>query len=114
MAFVLDESASYTWPVKAKIPTNNGKHSVQTFNVEFKRITQSRVLEMFAQINKGTITDMEICFEVILGWDSVTDGDGNPLDFNQGNLKKLLDVPTIALAIGETFFNSINGGREKN
>jgi len=114
MAFVLDEASSYKWPVKAKVPSGNGKHSVQTFNGEFKRITQTRIIEMGDQIEKNKITDIELVSEVLIGWDSVEDDDGNPVDFNKANLRKLLDIPTVATAIAQSFFESISGAKRKN
>ena len=114
MSFVLDETSSYKWPVKAKVPSGNGKHSVQTFNGEFKRITQTRIIEMGDQIDKNKITDMELVSEVLIGWDSVDDEEGNSVDFNKANLKKLLDVPMAATAIAQAFFESIAGAKRKN
>tara|TARA_Y100001963_G_scaffold89695_1_gene123820 strand:- start:179 stop:523 length:345 start_codon:yes stop_codon:yes gene_type:complete len=114
MAFVLDDKSSYKWPVRVEIPTDLGKHTVQTFHGEFKRVTQTRIKEIGEQIAKNTITEIELISEIMVGWDSVNDDDGNPLKFTKANLKKLLDVPMVAGAIAKAFFDSIAGAKRKN
>ena len=114
MAFVLDEKSSYKWPVRVEIPSDLGKHTVQTFNGEFKRVTQTRIKEIAEQIDNNSITEIDLVSEIMVGWDSVNDEDGNPLQFTKPNLNKLLDVPMVAGAIAKAFFDSIAGARRKN
>ena len=44
----------------------------------------------------------------------VLDDEGNPVDFNKASLRELLDIPTVATAIAQSFFESIAGAKRKN
>ena len=114
MAFVLDEKGTIKWPVKVERPTGLGKHSVQTFTGEFKWVTQTRLKEIGESISNSSITDIELISEILVGWESVNDEDGNLLKFTKANLKKLVDVPMVAGAIARAFFEALNGGKRKN
>ena len=52
MAFVLKQSDSYTWPVTFDIPVDGGRHERQTFDGEFKRLPQSKIGPMVAELQK--------------------------------------------------------------
>ena len=114
MAFVLDEKGTIKWPVKVDRPSGIGKHSVQTFTGEFKWVTQTRLKEISDSINANSITEIELISEILIGWESINDEDGNPLKFTKTNLKKLVDTPMVAGAIARAFFEALNGGKRKN
>jgi hypothetical protein len=57
---------------------------------------------------------MELISEILVGWESVNDEDGNPIKFTKTNLKKLVDTPMVAGAIARAFFEALNGGKRKN
>ena len=126
MAFVLKQSDSYTWPVSIKLPANGGKREKQTFEPEFKRLPQSRINEIqmlvqqrikAAERGEDTgegITDQSIADEVLVGWDGIVDGDGEAVSFNKGTKAQLLDVPMMAGALIEAFFESLVEAKRKN
>lgn len=126
MAFVLKQSDSYTWPVSIKLPANGGKRERQTFDAEFKRLPQSRINEIQEQANKRVkalergddagdgISDLSIADEILVGWDGIVDGDGEPVPFSKGSKSQLLDVPFMAGAIIEAFFDSLVEQKRKN
>jgi hypothetical protein len=126
VAFVLKQSDSYTWPVSIRLPANGGKRERQTFDAEFKRLPQSRInqIQVLAQqrikaAENGTdldngVSDQSIADEILLGWDGIIDGDGEPVPFTKTNKALLLDVPMLAGALIEAYFESLVEEKRKN
>jgi hypothetical protein len=126
VAFVLKQSDSYTWPVSIKLPANGGKRERQTFDAEFKRLPQSRINEIQEQVQKRIkaaergedalegITDQSIADEILVGWDGIVDGDGEPVPFSKSSKAQLLDVPMLAGALISAYFESLTEQKRKN
>jgi len=114
VAFVLKQSDSYSWPVTFDIPVDGGRHERQTFDGEFKRLSQSRITEIGEQIKAEEITDSALAAEVLIGWSGVTDDSGKDVPFSQSALQQLLDVPMLAAAITLAYFESLQGAKRKN
>ena len=126
MAFVLKQSDSYTWPVSIKLPANGGKRERQTFDAEFKRLPQSRINEIQREVQqrvkaneKGEdtgegISDQSIAAEILVGWDGIVDGDGEPVPFSNAVKAQLLDVPMMAGALVGAYFESLVEQKRKN
>lgn len=112
--FVLDKSNSYTWPVSTESAIDNGKFAPETFDVTFKRVTETEKMDFFGHANTHKYTDVEVCKKVVIGWKGVTDAHGAEIPFSQDNLDKLLDLPKIASFIVIAFLESIAGARVKN
>jgi len=49
-----------------------------------------------------------------VGWDGIVDGDGEPVPFSKASKAQLLDVPMLAGALIEAFFESLVEGKRKN
>lgn len=126
MAFVLKQSDSYTWPVSIKLPANGGKRERQTFDAEFKRLAQSRINEIQREVQlrvkaneKGEdtgegVSDQSIADEILVGWDGIIDGDGEPVPFSNAVKAQLLDVPMMAGALVAAYFESLVEQKRKN
>lgn len=126
VAFVLKQSDSYTWPVSIKLPANGGKRERQTFDAEFKRLAQSRINEIQREVQqrvkaneKGEdtgegISDQSIADEILVGWDGIVDGDGEPVPFSNAVKAQLLDVPMMAGALVSAYFESLVEQKRKN
>lgn len=126
MAFVLKQSDSYTWPVSIKLPANGGKRERQTFDAEFKRLPQSRINEIQREVQqrvkaneKGEdtgegISDQSIADEILMGWDGIIDGDGEPVPFSNAVKAQLLDVPMMAGSLVAAYFESLVEQKRKN
>lgn len=126
MAFVLKQSATYVWPVTFRMPTDGGKYEKQSFDAEFKRLPQSRINEVQAEVQarlkaaeRGEpsdvdITDISIADEVLMGWAGVVDGDGDEVPFSETAKTELLNVPGLAGSIIEAYFESVQGKKAKN
>ena len=92
MAFVLKKSNTYKWPVSVDVPVDGGKHERVTFDVEFKDLTQSRLLEIAELSSDGTLSDVDIAKEVMVGWAGIQNEDGEELPYSITKRDELLDV----------------------
>jgi hypothetical protein len=114
MAFVLKQTDSFSWPVSFDLPVDGGRHQRETFDGQFKRLPQSRIVAIGKEIEAGEITDIELAREVLVGWSGVTDDAAKEIPFSQMALEQLLDVPMLATAIVTAYFESLKGGKRKN
>ena len=114
MAFVLKKSGSYSWPVHFDIPVDGGRFERQTFDCEFKQISQTRIREISVGIGSDGMTDADVAAEVLVGWSGVTDDNGKDVPFSQSALADLLEVPMLAGAIVLAYFDSLQGAKRKN
>jgi len=126
VAFVLKTSDTFRWPVSFKQPADGGKREKQTFEAEFKRLPQSRInqIQLLAQQRikaaergedlENGVSDQSIADEILVGWDGIVDGDGEPVPFTKGTKAQLLDVPMLAGALIEAYFESLVEEKRKN
>ena len=125
MSFVLKSSSSYSWPVTFYQP-ENGTRKEQSFDAQFKQLPQTRineiqvlVLKRVKAIQEGEedtsgITDQSIANEVLVGWEGIEDGEGAPVPFSNKTKKQILDIPMLASAIIESYFDSLVEAKAKN
>lgn len=126
MAFVLKQSASYTWPVSFKLPADGGKFEKQSFDAEFKRLPQGRINEIQAEVQarikaverneaiEDGITDQSIAREILIGWSGIVDDEGDEVAYSTAARDQLLEVPTVAAAVILAYFDSLTGNKSKN
>lgn len=112
--FVISQKSTYTWPVSVEFPIDGGKTDKQTFDGEFKRLTQTRINEIREAIEKGETTDTDLAREVLVGWEGVTDGNGDALPFTERSRDQLLDIPLVAAAVVISWLGSLSGIKRKN
>ena len=129
MAFILDQSESYSWPVTVKVPQDGGRFRSFTFEAEFKRVSQERREQLGRQLmrQKRTmedglledeiITPRQIADELLVGWSGIMDTEGpdaQPVPFSETIKAKLLNIGDVADAILEAWNASIPGAKAKN
>ena len=119
MGFVLKQSDTYSWPVSFDIPVDGGRHEKQTFDGEFKRLPQSKVGPMVAELQKvedlGELERItEIAKDVLVGWSGINDDESKEIPFSQKALDQLLEVPFLAVAVLKAYMDSIKGAKRKN
>lgn len=112
--FIISQKATYSWPVAVEFPTDGGKTERQTFDAEFKRLSQTRINEIRALIEKGEITDSELARDVLAGWSGVNDANGDAVPFSERALDQLMDVPLVASAVVLAWLGSLTGIKRKN
>jgi hypothetical protein len=122
MAFVLKQSASYTWPVPLLIPIDGGRREKYSFDAEFRRLPQSRINEIIKlaralELGRGddeSLDDKTAAKEILAGWAGVTDDAGKEIPFSESALEQLLEIPTIAGQIITAWFRSMEVAKKGN
>jgi len=123
MAFVLKQSATYTWPITLILPVSGGRREKHTFDGEFRRLPQTRINEIvkIAQLQeRGKLSedeelrDQDAAREILAGWANVVDDDGEEIPFSDSKLNELLEIPTVAGQIVRTWFDSLEVAKRKN
>jgi hypothetical protein len=112
--FTVSTKNSFSWPVSFRIPTDGGGYETADFDAEFKRITQSKIEELFNKLSEGTINDRQVADEVLIGWKGVQDDSGKPLNFTDATKARLLDVAGLAGVLVMAYTDALRGAREKN
>lgn len=123
MAFVLKQSATYSWPVTLILPVDGGRREKHTFEGEFRRLPQTRINEIVRQaraMERGRINEDEVledqdaAKEILVGWSGVVDDDGAEMPFTDKLLDQLLEIPTVAGQIVRAWFESLEVAKRKN
>jgi hypothetical protein len=122
MAFVLKQSASYTWPVPLLIPIDGGRREKYSFDAEFRRLPQSRINEIIKlaralELGRGddeSLDDKTAAKEILAGWAGVTDDAAKEIPFSESALEQLLEIPTIAGQIITAWFKSMEVAKKGN
>lgn len=126
MAFVLNQSQSYSWPVSIQLPADGGKREKSSFDALFKRLPQSRINEIQQLVQQrikaaergeeldNGVTDQTIAAEILVGWAGILDADGDDVPYSEAVKAQLLDVPMMAGALIEAYFTSLVERKRKN
>ena len=110
MAFKLQQSATFKWPVEFEVP-GDGRPLKGSFTGEFVRLPQSEI-DAHASASE---TDRDFVPHILSGWSGVTDADGVEVEYTPANRARLLEVPGMASVIVRTFFEALAGSaRRKN
>jgi len=121
MAFKLNVSTTYKWPIKFAIVNEAGVQETHEFKGVFKRYSREDLITLnrtddtdLSQRAPADIiaADVEYLGKFLVGWEGVTDEDGKDLSYCTGNLTKLLvAIPNINSSISNAFFESATGGK---
>lgn len=109
------QNPSYTLPVTANLPSDDGKTTPVKFTLKVKRLTQQEIESVHERIKDGTLNDEKLCKEVIVGWGAdVQDENKEPLLFNDDNLQELLSIYPVRPTVVNAFFASLDKAKAKN
>ena len=129
MAFILDLSESYSWPVTVKVPHDGGRFRSFTFEAEFRRVSQERREQLGRQLMRQKriiedgdmaddfLTPRQIADELLVGWSGIMDTEGEgakPVPFSEKVKAQLLNIGDVADAILAAWNDSIPGAKAKN
>lgn len=109
--FVRKMSATYSWPVKHQYPVDGGKFETVTFDVVFKRLSDSKLKEY---LKDEALGDKEFCREIVVGWSGIMDESKQELPFSQANLESLLDDAGFAGSVANAYLMSVSSAKAKN
>jgi len=125
MAFVLEQSPTFTHPIIIRELRDGGKYRTHQFEAIYRRLPQSRMEEVQLQyqaIKAAAVRDQplesiptrEIAAEILQGWEGITNPDGSPVEFSESYKAQLLEVATVADVLVETFFDAHAKAKAKN
>jgi hypothetical protein len=125
MAFVLEQSPTFTHPIVIRELQDGGKYRTHQFEAIYRRLPQSRMEEVQLQYQAMKaaaardqplegIPTRQIADEILAGWDKITNPDGSPVEFSDAAKAKLLEVAMVANVLVETFFEAHEKARQKN
>ena len=139
MAFFLERTDSYFWPVTVTEAQDGGKHRKYTFEAEFKRVGQARREELGHQLllqkervrsgrleepGKGgkmvpikLLTPREMADELLVGWRKIMDREGEggeEVPFSEALKAQLLEIENVAEAILDAWNESQPGAKVGN
>lgn len=111
MPFVIKKRDSYRWTVEHALEKRAGKMELMVFDAEFKALPQSRIEKLLEQGRELRITDLEMLGEILANWHGLKNEDGSTFEYNEANLKQLLeDFPGMAASFSKAWTDSVLGG----
>jgi hypothetical protein len=123
MAFVLNKKATYFWPIRITLAADDGgQRTVETLDLEFRRLAQSRIDAIVKQAKNAErsrdeddeLRDQEICKELVAGWRNVKNDAGDELLFSDAAFTMFLEIQTVPGQVLKAWFDSLRDGKRKN
>lgn len=97
----------FTAPVKVMVPSDGGQRE-QQFTARFRAMTLSEQAEFDTSSANGT---NEMLRSIVIGWDGLTDEDGEAFEFSSANLGTLIDLAYVRFALSRAYFDATSGVR---
>ena len=125
MAFILEQSPTFSWPITIREVTDGGRHRTHQFEAVYRRLPASRMEEVqlaYQRIKAAAARDQvvdaiptrEIAAEILAGWRGITDPEGAEVEYSPASKAQLLEVATVADVLVATFFEAHDKARAKN
>jgi hypothetical protein len=108
MAFKIALSQTYKKKVTVEIANEHGKMEKSDFVAEFKRVLGDDLDEL------RKLTGKEVLRQVLVGAEGIKDEDNQTIEFSEAVKESLLAIPQAAVALVETFYESVYKAKEKN
>lgn len=107
-------SETYRWPVTIhEAPQQDGEKVDTTFIGVFKRVSASRVSEIFSLYSQMKGDDEAICSEVLVGWEGVGGPDGL-VEFSEEALAEAREIQGFCRDVVLDWLDSVGRGKTKN
>ena len=108
--FKLLQNPEFTHTVKVQTPVNGG-HETQTFQARFRAISVSETEQHNTLTREGTNAYLR---EIFVGWEGVTDDQGEPMPFNDETRDRMIDIPFVRVALLESYNAAMMGAKRGN
>lgn len=128
--FIVSNRKTFTAPVIAHVPVDNGRTQKASFTVVFKALSKPEVdalldaarvrakanLEAMEQGGQRTVSsDRELIDEVLVGFgDDLREEDNTPMAFSQANVDRLCSIWPMEAAIAKSFVDNYVNAPGKN
>lgn len=107
--FKIANKPTYKRSIKVDVPLDMGRTEKQTFIVELKRLSVSETKELVEEAQNREIADEEMLRRYTVGWEGISDENGEPLEFNTVNLEAVMDIPYVRKALMSAFIEDVFG-----
>lgn len=125
MAFILEQSPTFSWPITIRELVDGGRYRTHQFEAVFNRLPQDRMEEVQLAYQKIKVTaardqevdaipTREIAAEILAGWKGISNPDGTEVECTPATKQQLLKVATVADVLVSTFFEAHDKARAKN
>lgn len=125
MAFILEQSPTFRWPIVIREVQDGGRVRTHQFDAIYRRLPQSRMeaVQLQYQAMKAAVSRNEpldeiptraIADEILEGWEGITNPDGSPVEVTPETRRQLLEVASVADVLVVTFFEAHEKARAKN
>ena len=113
--FKIGQTDRFTYPVNVEIVGDGGKRQNFGFDATFKRLSRDEFQAMMKAAQDGSLDDMQVAGDVLLGWRGVQDEHGNDLPFSEDARAALLNTWPVLPAIMSAFLEAHTPkGKAKN
>ena len=123
MGFKISTAASYPWPVAGELAGTRFSFTAHFAFLDQERIEQLLIgtAKRVALLQRGE-DDPELAgfnsraqaAEVLVGWEGVTNDDGEPVPFTAAAADRFLRIQGVAAAICEAWQESLQGAKRGN
>ena len=125
MAFVLEQSPTFSWPLTIREVIDGGRIRTHQFTAIYNRLPQSRMEEVQLQYQAIQVAAQQgeridglptraIADEILAGWEGITTPTGEPVEMTTETRRQLLEVASVADVLVATFFEAHEKVRAKN
>lgn len=110
--FKFEQKKRVWWPVTISAPSDDGSGQTVEYKIKvrFELMERSEARQVEADLSLAS----DALSRKILGWDGVTDENGEAFEFNDDNLNALLDIAYIERAFAIGLIQASNGAAAKN
>ncbi len=98
------------WPVTIQVPSNGGKHNLQTFKAKFKVLPKDE----YKHLMESGLSDEDLIREILVDWKDIKDSNGNDIEFSEEALKEVCKFQYVTNAIVITYLEMVNKRKLKN
>ena len=111
MTFIRKKKKTFKWPVVVREPSDTkiGEYDENYFVGIFNRLDRDQY-EKTLSLND----EFKMLKQMIVGWEDVNDENGNPIEFNDRNLKDLQQDTYWLTAVVKSYTSSLTEEKLKN
>lgn len=100
--FVLAKEFQFTWPVRVRVPTDDGEHAIQTFTARFRLLSHGRAAALGGDARA-------LLDAALVGWEGIATDGGGVLQVTEAAKAALLDHPFVLVALAEAYADALSG-----
>ncbi|MFZ4498751.1 MAG: hypothetical protein ACOYMX_03490 [Burkholderiales bacterium] len=115
MSIRLVVSDTVTVPVSGNLRDADGKLVPFAYTLKCKRLNTTALKLQIEAVSNGELTGDAFMSSVVVGWSGVADEDGKAVEFSEGALSQLWELPGMAgVAFAEFLVCNSAQGKAKN